>query len=169
MTDKADRFIDHINADDPLQIVIRGHLYVEAELITLISEALKDSEALDLSRLGFPTKIDLAVALGLLSRDEKAPYIYLNKLRNSLAHNLNSDIGEKEEQELFNTLRADQKEAVSERFRTGMFPSLLRGILTLLDVQLETRIQALKTAKLKEAETLRRVQERLNRRERPQH
>jgi len=59
--------IHHLNAEDPLALVIRGHLYVEAALIKQIESALVNKNAVDIAALRFPMKIKLAVALGRLT------------------------------------------------------------------------------------------------------
>ena len=83
-------FDKHLNETDTLQIVIRGHLYVEAELLDLLSEsiAMVRPKAIDLADLSFRKKIEFAIALGLLAPENKRPFLELNALRNKVAHNL---------------------------------------------------------------------------------
>ena len=99
-----DKYLAHINASDPLQIVIRGHLHLEAELNQLILFRFASPEALDLSDLSFPRRLDLAVALGCLNAADKPPYLFLNSLRNKLAHDLNYDVTPKDLRDLINCL-----------------------------------------------------------------
>jgi hypothetical protein len=88
--------IENISSDDPLGMVIRGHLYIEAELVALIEDHLPYPHKIDLTRLTFPVKLDLAASMGLFDEsgeeDEKEPYYTFNKLRNKLAHNINMEI-----------------------------------------------------------------------------
>jgi len=155
MTEQEKRFLTHIEADDPLQIIVRGHLYVEAELTKLLYEALPKPGAIDLSR--FPLKVDLAVALQLLWPEEKPAYIFLNKLRNKLAHNLDAEIGRTEEMEFFHTLCPRQRFAFGDHspddFET---PELLRQIISVLFVSTAVQVQKLIESK---AETARLHQE----------
>jgi hypothetical protein len=115
MSDQDKRFLGHLNADDPLQIIVRGHLYVDAELMKLIYEALPEPEAIDLTRLAFPARVDLAVAMGLFWSDEKPAYLFLNKLRNKLSHNLDAEVSRSEELEFFNTLGPRQRFAFGDK------------------------------------------------------
>jgi hypothetical protein len=90
-----------LGKEDPLGMVIRGHLFVESQLIQLLENALPDPGAIDLTRLNFPTKLDLAVALKLLSEAQKRGYLALNRLRNHLAHNMDVELSESDERRLY--------------------------------------------------------------------
>ena len=92
---EIDRFVKSLQNEDPLGVVIRGHLFIESKFIRLIEEALPDAGAIDLGRLNFPLKLDLAVALKLLPETEKRGYAQLNALRNQLAHNIDAQINRK--------------------------------------------------------------------------
>lgn len=87
---REEKFKKHLDEKDALQIVIRGHLYVEAELLDLLGEsiAMVRPKAIDLGDLSFRKKIELAIALGLLAPENKRPFLELNALRNKVAHNL---------------------------------------------------------------------------------
>jgi hypothetical protein len=56
--------MSHLTAEDPLALVIRGHLYFENALSKKIEDALADPTSFDSAKLQFPTKVRLAVALG---------------------------------------------------------------------------------------------------------
>ena len=99
-----DGFLFHINATDPLQILVRGHLHVESRLNELISLRLSEPNQLDLSELSFPRRLDLAAALGCISASDKPPYLILNSLRNKLAHNLNYQVTTKDLHNLVNSM-----------------------------------------------------------------
>src|ERR1700676_1817672 len=103
-----------LSKEDPLGVVIRGHLFVESQLIQLLEEALPDPGAIDLSRLNFPTKVDLAVALKLFSELRKRGYLALNKLRNHLAHNIDVELRESDERRLLQALTEEQKKLAQD-------------------------------------------------------
>ncbi|MED3038590.1 hypothetical protein P4313_26950 [Bacillus tropicus] len=85
----VDEFMKATNEEDELQIVLRGHLYIEHEIERLLRNHLVKPDAILSDRFMFMSKLNLAVALGLLSDDEKKPYKILNDLRNDYAHELN--------------------------------------------------------------------------------
>ena len=123
----------------------------------LIYEALPNPEAIDLTRLGFPLKVDLAIALRLLLPEEKPAYIVLNKLRNRLAHDLDVEIGRTEEIELFHAMGSMQRLSLSNRSPDDFqFPDLLRRVIAVLFVSTEVALQKLIESK---AETARLHQE----------
>jgi hypothetical protein len=124
---EVEQFLDAISREDNLGAIIRGHLHVESKLIQLIESALPEPGAIDLGRLQFPTKLELAVALGLITEDEKRGLAALNSLRNKLAHNVHYELVEMDQRQLFNALPKTVREALKEGFAKDLvFPSGLR-------------------------------------------
>ncbi len=97
------KFAKHLKESDALQIIVRGHLYIEAELIELISEsmAMVNPKAIDIADLSFRKKVELAISLGLLKPEEKKSFLELNALRNKVAHNLDIEIGSENAKKLY--------------------------------------------------------------------
>ena len=93
-TKKESKIIsESLRVEDHLGVIIRGHLYVESKIIELIENALPDPGAIDLTRLNFPTKLELASALRVFDESNKRPYSALNSLRNRLAHRFDTPFG----------------------------------------------------------------------------
>ena len=70
-----------------LSPILRGHLFIERVLETLISQNMPKPHALfGRRRLGFQLKVDLARALGLLSEEYVSAFKALNNIRNDYAH-----------------------------------------------------------------------------------
>jgi hypothetical protein len=76
-SERERQFLAHISIDAPLEIVLRGHLWVESSLIRLIEEVLPHPEAIDLARFSFPQKMGLGVALGLVRSEYASAYLKL--------------------------------------------------------------------------------------------
>lgn len=93
-----------LRGDENLQLVMRAHLYVEQLLFALLVEALPNPNAIDLERLTFPTKLRLAVAMGLIAEEVIPPLTGLNKLRNGFAHKPDHKFTDKDKQDLLNTI-----------------------------------------------------------------
>jgi hypothetical protein len=105
METRNKKFENQLNSfDDALQIIIRGHLYVGAEIDDLITEQLPQPEYLDLDSFNFPKKIDLLIDLGLLPPEDKGGYLSLNRLRNKIAHDLDYIITEDQVNKLYQSL-----------------------------------------------------------------
>jgi len=101
--------IHNLNAEDPLALVIRGHLYVEAALIKQIESALVNKNAVDIAALRFPMKIKLAVALGKVDSADVGGFTALNALRVKFAHNVEMTLTKQDELDLHNALSPSQR------------------------------------------------------------
>ena len=98
--------------DDDLGLILRAHLYLEAVLTELIQERLNEPDSLDLERLNFATKVDLAIALAVIHHSEKAPLAFLNKLRNRFAHHLDARLTEQDERQFVNSFAIEQRQEI---------------------------------------------------------
>jgi hypothetical protein len=108
-------FIQSLQGEDELGVVVRTHIHVEAKLIEMLS-LLADSKALDRMDLEFFQKVHLAVALGL--REEHAQgLLALGKIRNDFAHKLGSSLTDNRVKNLYEALSAKDKAAVQELYR----------------------------------------------------
>ncbi len=103
-----EKLITDLNSEDDVGLLLRGHLYIERELVRLLEFHLKHPDLFDTESINFPKKIYLAGAMGILTTDEIKPYMVLNKLRNQLAHNLDSQIMEKDIRGLVEALNERQ-------------------------------------------------------------
>jgi hypothetical protein len=86
---------NHLMAEDPLAVVIRGHLYIEAELLNFIA-------ASGLPQNQIPSKyahrVQRAVKLGLPNEFSKQ-LVFMGKLRNRFGHHLNAKISKADAEE----------------------------------------------------------------------
>ncbi|HXM18306.1 MAG TPA: hypothetical protein VN934_05790 [Candidatus Tumulicola sp.] len=74
--------------EDPVGAVIRGHLYLESAFSRVLSRAVLSPDALALAKLSFNQMARMCCALGILAGDDVPCYLVLNKIRNRLAHEL---------------------------------------------------------------------------------
>jgi len=93
--DRAEDTYGHFHAhfpksNDPILLILRGHLLVEQQLTLLIEAFVKKREPLDRARLSFAQKY--AIVCALVGGDEKhSPWSAiseLNQVRNHMAHRL---------------------------------------------------------------------------------
>ncbi|MFC1557215.1 hypothetical protein ACFL5L_04455 [candidate division KSB1 bacterium] len=66
--------------------ILKGHLFVEKVLETLISKNLSKPKSFFKSRRTFELKIDLAKAMGLIDEKYESAFKALNRIRNNYAH-----------------------------------------------------------------------------------
>ncbi len=83
------RFLETLQHGVGLVVVLRGHLYVEAAIETLILARAPGFEPyLGSPRFSFARKVDVATALGVLTPECAKGVQALNKIRNDFAHDL---------------------------------------------------------------------------------
>jgi hypothetical protein len=70
----------------------------------ILAVQIVDASAIDLDRMGFRQKIDIAQAFGFISQHDGHAFRELNRLRNKLAHNLWAEPSEPDVRNLVNTL-----------------------------------------------------------------
>lgn len=98
------RFLEHINTAAPLEMVLKGHLWVETVLIRLLEDLVQLPREMEEARLSFVQKVRVACALGAISSEVIPSLLTLNRLRNKVAHDLDAAIGAAEEQALIDSL-----------------------------------------------------------------
>jgi hypothetical protein len=132
LEEHTQRVLKNLLAEDTLGVVIRGHLYVESRLMELIESALPDPGAIDLTRLSFLIKLDLCVALELLTESQKRAYGALNAMRNQMAHNADIQLQPADEARIYKVLNRDQRKN-ADKYATHFphQPLLRAGIFSL--------------------------------------
>jgi hypothetical protein len=98
------QFSKVIDGSDELPLVIRSHQLIESALNGLITESLPFSHSLEVRRLSFLLKVDMAIALGLLTPIFRGGYSKFNEIRNRFAHEAIANLDSKRCKDLFNAL-----------------------------------------------------------------
>lgn len=70
------------------QRIIQGHLYFDHILSITLTEGLSYPSEIDISRMGFASKLQLVSAMGLMSKVLSVCFRRLNSIRNKIAHEL---------------------------------------------------------------------------------
>jgi hypothetical protein len=87
--------------------ILKGHLFIEKILETLITKNLaKPNALLSRNRLGFELKVDLATSLGCLPEKYASAFKAINRIRNKYAHDSDYKVGFDE----LNALKFDWEE-----------------------------------------------------------
>lgn len=86
------KFEQRMAAGNDGQTVLVAHLYLDHIVGALLTEGLPSSDALDLERMAFAQKLQLATALDLTRPPEVAMLTAVNKIRNRLAHELEFEV-----------------------------------------------------------------------------
>jgi len=92
-TEAAGRFLIHLpQTDDMTLLVLKAHLLIEEQLISILEDCVRDQDALNDARLSFSQRLQLVKAM---KYEEKNLWVWtaiqkLNELRNELAHKIDS-------------------------------------------------------------------------------
>ncbi|TXN41431.1 hypothetical protein FV232_24760 [Methylobacterium sp. WL30] len=115
--EKLQRFNQALLGEDELGAVVRGHIYIESELIDFIRARLPNPAGIKDLEIDYYGRIKLAIALGL---DESfGPSLkFVGTLRNRFAHRLDAAIG-KQDADAFEKALGPHKAVTSEAFKTA--------------------------------------------------
>lgn len=120
-------FLDATFGGDELQVILRGHLYIEHELEKLLKIYMVEPQLVLTERFMFMNKINLAIALGALSLDKKTPYKRLNELRNNYVHQLKFKVSETDLNRLVDSFDRDLRDEASVKKWNEGLPEEYRG------------------------------------------
>ena len=108
----VEQFEQHIfEPESAFEILLRGHLWIENLVQRIIEIKIVNTEVLDLDRMGFRQKIDIAQAFGFIHQEDGNAFKTLNRLRNKLAHDLMAEPSESEVTQLVSVLSGPTKAA----------------------------------------------------------
>lgn len=88
--------LDKRLSGDAWALVVQAHLYHDHILTLMLAENLVKPKALNLDRLSFANKLDLARAMALVPEAFVSFWKKLNKVRNSIAHDLDYELTDDE-------------------------------------------------------------------------
>ena len=145
LSERERRFFAAIASDDALIAVLRGHLFVEADVTCLLAQLFPGAEALidDLSYEQKIRRLKKAVTLPVgISTSLKA----LGELRNAFAHNLERDLTEADDARFFGALGEEYKPEVQELIAHGAFPEGPGARVRASIIVLHTGLSALRLA-----------------------
>ncbi|MEZ5193431.1 MAG: hypothetical protein R2734_13640 [Nocardioides sp.] len=87
-----EKILDHMGDDvTSLELILRAHLWMETMLNRVIQSRLVNPEVVNVDRMGFAAKVDLAHGLGGVEPQNVAWFRTLNRMRNRLAHELDGE------------------------------------------------------------------------------
>ena len=78
------------------------HQYLDRMLSSVINERLIESHFLDVGRIPFALRVELAVALGIVELQDRAAFLQFNTIRNRFAHNPAASLTEQDFRDFYN-------------------------------------------------------------------
>jgi hypothetical protein len=95
-------FLDLVNSQNEMLLVMRLHQLMDRLLSSLIEERLIESHHLEVRRIPFAVRVELAEAMGLVERSNRGALFQFNSLRNRFAHDSKTAVVERDALDLFN-------------------------------------------------------------------
>jgi hypothetical protein len=142
-------FLQVANLEDYLPLIIRVHQAIDTTLAAAISKGLPDPHGVEICRLSFNLKVDLAVALRIIRPDSRPVFVAVNRIRNAFAHQASATFGEKEATDLRNTLSPFQRYLLGNSFDNLADPlEILRQIVAILFIEGKTAMERLQEQKI---------------------
>jgi len=126
----SEQFIKIALADDIVVLSIRGHIAIDSALSDVILQALPNPHLLEVERLSFLLKFDLAVALQSMNKNSRPLFQKLNSIRNQFAHQAAAELNDVMAQELKNCMTESHKKIVKHTFETAKKPRDILEIAT---------------------------------------
>ncbi|MEO1673658.1 MAG: hypothetical protein AAFR77_23245 [Cyanobacteria bacterium J06631_2] len=78
--------------NEELSPILKGHLFIEGVLETLITRCLPNPDSIFKNQLSFKMKLDLAKSLNLLDDKHVSAFKAINRIRNNYAHDWNYQV-----------------------------------------------------------------------------
>lgn len=94
-------FTSHLSTDEPIQLLIRGHLWVESALHEYLSRVVPRMDVLNGANFSFSQTLTLCESFGLAG-DLINAMRGINKVRNKIAHQLQYSFGDADQRDLIN-------------------------------------------------------------------
>lgn len=112
-------FLNVLQGEDELGVVIRTHIHIEASLNALLSNLMKEKKEFNEARLTYAQKVRLACALALNAKHANSLLMF-GKIRNKFAHRLDETLNAELVKPLFESFSVEDR----QRFNKDIFSEL---------------------------------------------
>ncbi|MES5869260.1 hypothetical protein [Bacillus cereus group sp. RP32] len=126
----AQKFKRDTDGENELQVVLRGHLYLENAVERLLQSVLVKPGSILTNRFMFISKVQLGIALGVIPESRKTLYEKLNTLRNNYAHQLNFKMTDKHLNDIVSCMDKDLKSSYPGSSQNNLLENMKLAILT---------------------------------------
>ena len=165
------QFLRVLDSRSTFRLAIKGHQCVESALNRAIAASLAHSHVIEIKRMRFLLKVDLAIALDVIELESRPALVRLNTIRNRFAHEPNSSLRRSEAMQLYNALSPRQRGALNvedpSKYFTGSRHTLLLCLATIF-YSITTAVTHLVDRRVAEEEWSKIVQERVGSKDSPQ-
>lgn len=103
-------FLGDLEHENELQSILRGHVYIENQIVKLLKGVLVEPTYVLTNNFGFMNKLSLAVGLGLIPKDAFEVLRRVNTIRNNYAHKLTYEVTEADLNSIKQLIRGELKQ-----------------------------------------------------------
>lgn len=122
MTLTTDELVAIVDANDDAVASIRGQVAIEDALSEVFAHALPSADELELERVSFALKVDLAIALGVLHSSSRALFMKLHAVRNRFAHKATAVLEAKDFSEIRNSMSDFHRKMLGQELDSAKTP-----------------------------------------------
>lgn len=163
-----DQFKAAHSAPDLHSMVVRTQSEIEVALRAVISEALDEPHKLEIEKLSFPLKVDLAIALRAINPQIRQTFLKLNRIRNNFAHDSRAEFSEQAARELKFTVPEERRVELSSHFDNAKTPrEVLKIVFIIAYFEALGAVERLQNQKRKKAKWLQDVAAHFNQYDKP--
>ena len=139
-----------INSKSSFVTIVKGHQCIVEILNRVIIEALPFSHKIEIERLSFKFRVDLAIALGVFNSNTRNAILDINSIRNRFAHDYRARLNAKETKTLLSSMPQNMKSYIMKREGGKPMPqSIIKGAMVLIYINLESSLENLRTGKIR--------------------
>lgn len=139
-----DKLMADLNISDLTGKILRGHLWLEYSLEEVFRRRVASYDHFEKARLSFSAKTQLARSMNILAEDEYRLVLFLNKIRNGIAHQFTYTVTPEIESQLLAIASSDIKRT-AQISASSTFPKGFERIFITLVVRLHLKIDHIET------------------------
>ena len=117
-----DDFISVLRSKASFELAVRGHIAIDHALNHVLVALLAEGHTVEVSRISFLLKVDIAVGLQALPAESRGLYVKLNSIRNRFAHRADATLTEKDMREVKAAMSKRHRVMTGEHFENAAFP-----------------------------------------------
>ena len=156
-----------LNSGDDWQKIIQAHLFFDHILNRILFESFNTPDGVDLDRMAFSAKNDLAYAIGLIPKYYRDILKGINRTRNKIAHDLNFEVDDRESKKIYDLSSKFERTLIDEQHSENPTEGLLFHSLITFLVTFDLLRQSLETQRKKRADAIAHARELLRQTPKP--
>jgi hypothetical protein len=127
----VDILFEQLGSENHLTKVLYAQLHIESLINAILENGTYNHSKLNLDKLTFGHKINLAVAQGFVDLDVEPSLLKLGSIRNKMAHNISAKLEMQDELDFLNVLKQSRLKEKIQKGKGKWGDNFSNGIMTL--------------------------------------